>query len=91
MTEHIDAILFDMGGTLRSTTSRSASEKSDQKDPEISCLVMRWRRKFIRLLNERAKAYRDWTRQELLELNEIELWKTGCCRIGRPTGSAPLP
>ncbi len=29
---------------------------------------------FIRLLQEHAKAYRDWAKKTLLELNEVELW-----------------
>ena len=75
MPEHIDAILFDMGGTLRRATNREFSEKAVickkileltgfESDPED----------FARMLNTRANAYRKWSRQELAELNEIGFW-----------------
>ena len=75
MPEHIDAILFDMGGTLRRATNREFSEKAVickkileltgfESDPED----------FARMLNTRANAYRKWSKQELAELNEIGFW-----------------
>jgi len=75
MSEHIDAILFDMGGTLRRGTDREFAEKSVmcskileltgfESDPAD----------FARMLNTRANAYRKWSRQEMAELNEIGFW-----------------
>jgi FMN phosphatase YigB (HAD superfamily)/sugar phosphate isomerase/epimerase len=75
MPDHIDAILFDMGGTLRRATNREFSEKvvickkileltGFESDPED----------FARILDTRANAYRKWSKQELAELNEIGFW-----------------
>ena len=75
MSEHIDAILFDMGGTLRRGTDRAFAEKSImcskileltgfESDPTD----------FATMLNTRANAYRKWSRQEMAELNEIGFW-----------------
>jgi FMN phosphatase YigB (HAD superfamily)/sugar phosphate isomerase/epimerase len=75
MTEQIDAILFDVGGTLRRATPRKFSTKVRlckrimdltgwEADPAD----------FARMLDERANAYRKWSRQELAELNEIGFW-----------------
>jgi HAD superfamily hydrolase (TIGR01549 family) len=75
MTEHIDAILFDMGGTLRRASKRKPAEKVEiikqilkligsEEDPA----------EFTQLLTSHAKAYRKWAKQNLLELNEVDLW-----------------
>ncbi len=75
MAQQIDAILFDMGGTLRRATNREFSEKVTickqilertglEADPV----------EFTRLLDTRANAYRKWSKQELAELNEIGFW-----------------
>jgi HAD superfamily hydrolase (TIGR01509 family) len=76
MSVHIDAILFDMGGTLRSTTKR-LREVNKQKIREMIVLLGADVDdvEFIRLLKKRAKAYKDWTGKTLLELNEVELWQ----------------
>ncbi|NTU76150.1 MAG: HAD family hydrolase, partial [Anaerolineaceae bacterium] len=75
MTEKIEGILFDMGGTLRSTVEKSRSEKEEAirgivelLDAEIPIV------EFSRMLMERAKAYKDWADQTLIELNEQDLW-----------------
>ncbi len=71
----VEAILFDMGGTLRGTRKRSRDERllytgkilqflGSKEDPI----------KFSRKLARRASAYRQWARETLLELNEVELW-----------------
>jgi HAD superfamily hydrolase (TIGR01549 family) len=75
MAEQIDALLFDMGGTLRRATPRTPSETIEivrqilqligsHEDPGA----------FTRLLSAHAKAYRKWAKQNLLELNEVDLW-----------------
>ena len=75
MIDHVEAILFDMGGTLRSTRKRSREDRlaftteilkllGSSADPA----------RFSRLLARRATAYRRWARETMIELNEIELW-----------------
>jgi HAD superfamily hydrolase (TIGR01549 family) len=75
MQKQIDAILFDMGGTLRRATAREFPEKVNlcrqileltglQSEPED----------FAQLLDTRANAYRKWSKSELAELNEIGFW-----------------
>jgi FMN phosphatase YigB (HAD superfamily)/sugar phosphate isomerase/epimerase len=75
MSEHIDAILFDMGGTLRRATAREFSEKVNLCRQILE--LTSWKADpvdFARLLDTRANAYRKWSRQKLAELNEIGFW-----------------
>jgi FMN phosphatase YigB (HAD superfamily)/sugar phosphate isomerase/epimerase len=75
MTAIIDAILFDVGGTLRRATARKFSTKV-----RLCKRIMEltgWEADpadFARMLDERANAYRKWSKQELAELNEIGFW-----------------
>ncbi len=75
MTNQIEAILFDMGGTLRRTTKRTHTEKQkiirrmmDLIGAETSV------EEFSRLLSTRAIAYKQWAEQTHIELNESDLW-----------------
>jgi putative hydrolase of the HAD superfamily len=75
MKEHIEAILFDMGGTLRTTNMRKREVDKEKIHEMIALLVMDIdEAALIELLHEHARAYRDWARETLLELNEVELW-----------------
>jgi FMN phosphatase YigB (HAD superfamily)/sugar phosphate isomerase/epimerase len=76
MKERIEAVLFDMGGTLRSTTKR-LREVNKEKIHEMIVLlnVDIDEVEFTRLLKKRARAYKDWTGKTLLELNEVDLWR----------------
>ena len=75
MTKHIQAIIFDIGGTLRRTTRRTESEKAQLTQP-IQALIGSNRPvlEFSQCLSQRALAYRSWAEQTLNELNEEELW-----------------
>jgi HAD superfamily hydrolase (TIGR01549 family) len=75
MTVQIEAILFDMGGTLRRTTRRTYSEKL-QLIRQMMTLVGAGGsiESFTRLLSRRAKAYKGWAEQTHIELNEHDLW-----------------
>lgn len=76
MKEQIDAMLFDMGGTLRSTTIREREVKKKNIHEMIVLLEADLDElEFIKLLKERAKAYKDWSGRTMLELNEVELWR----------------
>lgn len=75
MTEQIEGILFDMGGTLRSTikNSRTENEKAIRGIVELLGADIPIE-EFSRILMERAKAYKDWADKALVELNEQDLW-----------------
>jgi HAD superfamily hydrolase (TIGR01549 family) len=76
MKESIDAVLFDMGGTLRSTTIREREVKKKNIHEMIVLLGADLDELgFIKLLKERARAYKDWTGKTLLELDEDEFWR----------------
>jgi len=75
MTSIVEAILFDMGGTLRGTRKRSREERlaftggilkllGSSADPAG----------FARLLARRETAYRHWARETFIELSEPDLW-----------------
>ena len=75
MTNQIEAILFDMGGTLRRNNKRDDATKA-----EISRQILELVKseisanEFSRELSEREKAYEDWATENLVELDEIGLW-----------------
>ncbi|HEY5159062.1 MAG TPA: HAD-IA family hydrolase, partial [Anaerolineales bacterium] len=76
MNEHLDAVLFDMGGTLRSTTQRLHEVNRQKIHQMIVLLGAKFdEAEFIRLLKKRAGAYKIWAEKTLLELNEVELWR----------------
>jgi HAD superfamily hydrolase (TIGR01549 family) len=76
MSVLIDAILFDMGGTLRSTTKRLRVVNKLKIHEMIVLLGGDFDElEFIKLLKERARAYKNWSRKTLLELTEVELWR----------------
>ncbi|MCJ7622364.1 MAG: HAD-IA family hydrolase [Anaerolineaceae bacterium] len=75
MTDHIEAILFDIGGTLRQTFTRDENETKDilrqivdilDRDMDLD--------DFAALLAEREKAYQKWANETQQELNKIEIW-----------------
>jgi putative hydrolase of the HAD superfamily len=75
MTNQIEAILFDMGGTLRSTTIRLPEVDKEKIHEMVVLLGMDIdEAEFIELLQKHARAYRDWAKKTRLELNEVELW-----------------
>jgi HAD superfamily hydrolase (TIGR01549 family) len=75
MADQTIAILFDMGGTLRSTRKRSRTERLAYVAEILKLLdSTETPDRFSRLLARRSTAYRRWARQTLIELNETELW-----------------
>jgi HAD superfamily hydrolase (TIGR01549 family) len=75
MKNPIDAVLFDMGGTLRRTAGRTRDEKY-QLIQRIMGLVGTQSdvEDFSRRLSKRSNAYKQWAEQTHLELSESELW-----------------
>ena len=75
MNNQIEAILFDMGGTLRTTNMRKREVDKEKIHEIIMLLGMDINEaELIELLQQHARAYRDWAKKTLLELNEVELW-----------------
>ncbi len=75
MSATIDAILFDMGGTLSYTTVNDDSSRD--------CLMAQVQEligsqaplaEFTALMVERARAYRQWGKATLRELEEPRIW-----------------
>lgn len=75
MTDRIDAILFDMGGTLRRSTKRGETDRLAYIQKILERIGADAPAKdFMALITSRQKAYRKWAKQALTELNESDLW-----------------
>jgi HAD superfamily hydrolase (TIGR01549 family) len=75
MTSQITAILFDMGGTLRRTTGRTPEERRDFIRQMMALVgASAVEDEFFDLLTGRARAYKQWAEETLVELNERDLW-----------------
>jgi len=75
MTNQIEAILFDMGGTLRSSIKKDEAEKLEVVRKIIELLgADASPEEFDELLSERTKAYRRWAKETLVDVDERELW-----------------
>ncbi|MBI5298387.1 MAG: HAD-IA family hydrolase [Chloroflexi bacterium] len=75
MTEQIEAILFDMGGTLRTSVKKSGAEKRELIQRMLDLLGAQDSvDEFTVLLSSRADAYKKWAEETLVELTESDLW-----------------
>jgi len=75
MTDQIEAILFDMGGTLRGSAKKDEDSKKEIVRKMIELLgADASPEEFIELLTERTKTYRTWAKQTLTDVNEREFW-----------------
>jgi FMN phosphatase YigB (HAD superfamily) len=75
MTNRIDAILFDMGGTLRTTVKRTPGERLQAVQSLMSLIGAQGSvKEFADRLSTRARAYKHWSEQKHIELNESDLW-----------------
>jgi len=75
MQDTIDAILFDMGGTLRRNRKRDPVEKAAIVQQIMDLLGLQMPApEFTKILESRAKSYESWATGKLIELNEIDLW-----------------
>ena len=75
MTNHIEAVLFDMGGTLRSSVKKDESLRLGPVGEIIDLLNADIAPDGLAsLLSKRSWAYVHWARETLIELNERELW-----------------
>ena len=75
MSDHIEAILFDIGGTLRGSINKSQREKEKGVEGILALLNADlspvW---FAEKLTERNDNYLVWCRKTHFELNEVDLW-----------------
>ena len=75
MTNQIDAILFDMGGTLRGSEKKDEAEKIESVQKIVELLgADASPKEFIELLTERNIAYRRWAKETLTDVDEREFW-----------------
>ena len=74
MTDHIKAICFDVGGTLRATIKNREGNLDYIRNLQSFLGVQGEPAEFLSLLRKREKEYRRWCKKTLLELPETELW-----------------
>lgn len=75
MTEPVEAILFDMGGTLWHSTKRDFAEKAKIVGQIIEIIGAPTSPEALtETLLARAQAYHQWSEQTLVELTETEMW-----------------
>ena len=75
MNEAIQAILFDMGGTLRRSVKPSPAEKAAALRRIIDLLGTEMESsELYAQLHDRSRRYGAWARSTLNELNEQDLW-----------------
>ena len=81
MSQRIDAILFDLSGTLRRTVLKKDEKRKLQGVEQIIELlgaanlpVEQSVSEFSNLLTIRVNAYKQWAEQTLNELTEVEIW-----------------
>lgn len=75
MRDNIQAVLFDMGGTLR-VTNRSKPDERLQKLQEMLSLLKAEMdvSELDKLLTSRSNAFKVWSDETLVGLNETDLW-----------------
>jgi len=75
MTDQIEAILFDMGGTLRGSAKKDEDSKKEIVRKIIGLVgADASPEEFAEMLTERTKAYRRWAKKTLTDVDERELW-----------------
>ena len=75
MNNPIEAILFDVGGTLRTTTKRTREEKLEILQRMMDLIgAHETVDEFSHTLSKGAKGYKHWAEKTHIELNEGDLW-----------------
>lgn len=75
MTNQIEAILFDMGGTLRHNDRRDETSKANILHQILDLVKSEMSAgEFSQLLTARERAYEDWATINLVELDEKRFW-----------------
>jgi putative hydrolase of the HAD superfamily len=86
----IQAILFDMNGTLRVREPDDATQKA--ACTRIAQLLHRdcLSQSFVELLKERYQEYGKWAQANLIQLSEAEVWTKWLLPDQDPAGVAPV-
>jgi HAD superfamily hydrolase (TIGR01549 family) len=74
MIEHVDAVFFDMGGTLRYRTQDPQARREALAELKRRLPYEGEPQELHRILAERANAYKIWSQETLCETPEEELW-----------------
>ncbi len=75
MNDHIEAILFDIGGTLRGSKKKTDSEKIELVEGIVKILKTDIPPdQFAQLLTKRNDTYTHWSRETHIELDEVGQW-----------------
>lgn len=75
MKHQVQAILFDMGGTLRRTAHRSQADQHLAMRSIMDLIgASGSAAEFSHTLSEQARAYKRWAEQTHIELSEGDLW-----------------
>jgi HAD superfamily hydrolase (TIGR01549 family) len=75
MNNRIEAILFDMGGTLRTTTKRTRQERHQILQQMMDLVGAQGAvEEFSHTLSKGAKGYKRWAERTHIELSEGDLW-----------------
>lgn len=74
MTDHIEAIFFDVGGTLRATIKNREGNLDYIRELQSFLGEEGEPSEFLSQLRKHEKEYRRWCKSTLLELPEQELW-----------------
>ncbi len=75
MTCGVDAVVLDIDGLLRRTAQRDEGWRSQHVRQIFELLGSDVRPgDFSTLLSHRAKAYKHWSEETLVELNEVDFW-----------------
>lgn len=75
MNENIEAILFDVGGTLRGSRKKTETEKINLVEGIVKLLETDLSAEELALiLTERNNAYTRWSRESHIELDEVGQW-----------------
>lgn len=75
MKERIEALLFDVGGTLRGSRKKTQAEKEKIVEGIVKILDTDIPpSEFARRLTERNQAYTRWSRETQVELDEVGQW-----------------
>jgi len=74
MPENIEAIIFDVGGTLRPSEIVDIPDLGHIRALQTFVNMNGNPQDFLQKIRQREKAYRHWAKRNLIELSEADLW-----------------
>ena len=88
MTSSIEAIFFDVGGTLRATIKGEGNPQGYLRRLQEFIGDNRDVESFLSEMRKREKTYRHWCKKTLRELPETELWSRFMLPAGPKCGAS---